>query len=144
LLLLLPHSDPQANNSEALYAAAARGHSSLLRVLLPVSNALDQNSRSLARAAGGGRVECVRLLLPHCDPQADNSRALAEAFLSAEWEIFELLYPLSNAAHAQRHIPAHSITGLAQQQWAERVAACQKRLLEDSVAGKGGARARKM
>ena len=77
--LLIPVSDPKADNSQALSLAARNGYADCVKLLIPVSDPKADNSKALSLAARNGYADCVKLLIPVSDPKADNSKALREA-----------------------------------------------------------------
>jgi hypothetical protein len=68
--LLIPVSDPKADNSSALRVAAENGHLACVELLLPVSDPKANNRSSALRvAAENGHLACVELLLPVSEPK---------------------------------------------------------------------------
>lgn len=96
LELLIPLSDPKANNSEALRWAAQWGHTDCVILLLPVSDPKANNSEALRRAASKGHAECVKRLIPVCDPKALDSHALMLAASNGHTECTQQLIPFSD------------------------------------------------
>lgn len=64
---LIPHSDPKAANSRALWWAAYNGHLEVVRELIPHSDPKANDSAALRRAAEEGHLECVRELIACSD-----------------------------------------------------------------------------
>lgn len=64
---LIPLSDPKAEDSYALRAAAHNGHKDIVELLIPVSNPKAKNSYALQWAAEKGHKEIVELLIPVSD-----------------------------------------------------------------------------
>ena len=93
--LLIPVSDPKANNSEALREAALNGHAECVKLLIPFSDPKAHNSQALRRAARSGHAECVKLLIPVSDPKAAGSLALRWAANNGRLECAKLLLPAS-------------------------------------------------
>lgn len=62
--LLALGADPFADESEALRAAAHKGHAECVRLLIPVSDPYADESGALRWAARHGQLECVKLLIP--------------------------------------------------------------------------------
>ena len=94
--LLIPVSNPNANNSGALGWAVHNGHAECVKLLIPVSDPKHDNSLALRVAAGQGYLECVKLLIPISDPKDDNSAALATAAEHGHTECVKILLPVSD------------------------------------------------
>jgi hypothetical protein len=95
---LLPRSDPKANSSHALALAAGQGHLAVVQLLLPHSKPKAIGSQALRLAANKGHLAIAELLLPHSDPKANGSYALRSAASNGHLPLVELLLPLSPAA----------------------------------------------
>lgn len=67
--VLLPYSNPLADNSGALRMASAKGFSNCVDALLPFSNANARDGEALSIAAQNNNLECVQKLLPHTNPK---------------------------------------------------------------------------
>ena len=96
--LLIPVSEPKAEESEALREAADMGHKEIVELLIPVSDPKVNESEALRWAADRGHKECVELLLPLSDPMAIDSWALRVAARNGHREMVELLIPVSDPA----------------------------------------------
>jgi ankyrin repeat protein len=83
-------------DSGALSLAAEAGHVECVRLLLPVSEPMANESCALRRAASGGHVECVRLLIPVSEPLARQSYALRWAAEKGHADCVALLLPASD------------------------------------------------
>lgn len=62
------------------------------------------NGHSFWLAVARNDVQGVKMLLPICDPLAQNSICLQRAVLNNNMEIFELLYPVSDACLALQEL----------------------------------------
>ena len=60
---------------EALRRASKIGHAECVKLLIPVSDPKANESYALKIASTFGHIECVKLLIPVSDPKADNSYA---------------------------------------------------------------------
>lgn len=135
--LLIPISDPQANDSRALLLAAGNGHAECVRLLIPVSDPTVDHSWALRLAAENGHEECVRLLLPmskpdasfaalywaaffghaecakilmpSCNPKDKNSIPLAKALERGHVECAKLLIPVSDLNAVDPKSIAHAV-----------------------------------
>lgn len=94
--LLIPVSDPAADNCEALCLAAENGHLDVVRELLPLSDPKVCNSYPLRWAARCGQLDVVAELLPLSDPTAEDCDALRGAAKSGELDVVRLLLPVSD------------------------------------------------
>ena len=74
----LPH-EPHLK-SIALRLAADKGHLECVKLLIPHSDPKADDSAALRWAAEEGHLECVKLLIPHSDPKADDKRPLLYFF----------------------------------------------------------------
>ncbi|TBV69746.1 ankyrin repeat domain-containing protein [Pseudoxanthomonas winnipegensis] len=92
---LLPHSNPQANDSEALTMAAGMGHLDVVHALIPHADQADATN-ALKLAAHTGQTEVVKALLPHSDPKAHSSQALGWAAEQGHMETVKALLPHSD------------------------------------------------
>lgn len=81
---------------KALEYAMDKGHKECIELLHPVINTSDWNDRYLAQMAFKGLVDCVKLFLPISDPKHNNSAAIRGAVLAGEIECVRLLLPLSD------------------------------------------------
>ena len=93
--LLLPFSDPKANDSEALRYAAYNGYKEMVKMLLPVSDPNAEGSGALQSAARGGYEEIVELLIPVSDVEAaceqlDESEISLVKAMEADFRMKEL------------------------------------------------------
>ena len=89
--LLLPGSDPKADESYALRIAAKYGHVECLRLLLPVSDAKAEKWAALRWAAQSGHAECVRMLLAVSGPLGEIDGLLEEVFEAGQAKMAALL-----------------------------------------------------
>lgn len=87
----------------SLWSAVAHKYTHAVTLLAARSECRD-NEHSLWVAVSTNYVEGVKLLLPICDPRKNNSQCLQRAVLNDHMEIFELLYPLSDACVALREL----------------------------------------
>ena len=94
--LLIPVSDPKANESIALLTASNCGHAECVKLLIPVSNVKANNSQALSYAAVAGHLECVKLLIPVSNPKSNKSRALLWAAEVNRYDCIKLLLPYSD------------------------------------------------
>lgn len=94
--LLIPVSDPKADESRALWAASRFGHKDVIQLLIPVSDPKIRNSHALRQAAHYGYTECVKYLIPVSDPTAYENWALRLAVENEHIECIKLLIPVSN------------------------------------------------
>lgn len=81
---------------KALLSAARNGRAECLGVLIPLSDPKADNSRALSWAARKGHLECLDLLIPVSDPKASESQALALAAWAGHAECVKRLIPISN------------------------------------------------
>lgn len=102
--LLLPLSDPKAEQSRALISAAGHGHAGMVKKLLPISDTQTKNGAALYHAAAGGHAEIVELLLPHSKPKKAKSLALQEAAKNGHAACVELLLAGSNIDEAKKQL----------------------------------------
>lgn len=143
--LLLPHSDPKADNSRALRVAAEHGHGHLVELLIPVSNPKACNSQALRFAAFHGFRQVVQLLIPVSNPKAKNSAALVAALDFDDKRLAEMLYDVSDLAAALRVLhKRHPNSSWPELE--ERLAAQQQKAILNEVVGldNGSKRTRKM
>lgn len=96
VLLLLPHANPQANDSEAFRIACQFGMLDVVKILLPASNPQCNNNYPLRTAASNGHIDVVRYILPFSDPKDINSSALLNAAFHQHWDIADLLFDISD------------------------------------------------
>jgi hypothetical protein len=82
--------------SKALAEAARHGHLECVQLLIPVSDPKADDSAALRLAAEHGNWECARLLIPVSDPKADHSQTLRWAAEDGHDELVVLLLPLSD------------------------------------------------
>ena len=101
--LLIPHSDPKADDSAALRWAAEEGHLECVKLLIPHSDPKADDSAALRWSANNGHLECVKLLIPHSDPKADDSGALRLAAEEGNLECVRELMPHSDPVKAVRY-----------------------------------------
>ena len=99
----LDHDNLQDKKLFPLFFAAAYGHVSVLRLLLPFfeDNQVMINS-SLAGAAERGQRDALLFLLPLSDPKANFSNVLFKAAQSDQFEMIDLLYPVSSGEDVLR------------------------------------------
>jgi hypothetical protein len=71
--LLIPVSDPLANESRALRMAAGRGHEDCVKLLIEASVSVAQRSEALRWAAFAGQASCVALLLPASEKLTESA-----------------------------------------------------------------------
>ena len=93
--ILIPFSDPKANDSYPLRWATNHGHVECVRLLIPVSDPKALDSRALLWAAENGYTECAQLLIPASDPKARDSALFLAAF-NGRQECVRLLIPASD------------------------------------------------
>ena len=94
--LLIPVSDPEADDSEALKYAAENGHDECVELLIPVCDSKMDYSEALMYAAENGHYKCVKLLIPFSDPKVLDSYALQRAAKNGHANCVELLIPVSD------------------------------------------------
>lgn len=94
--MLLPHADPQANDSEAFRVACQFGMLDVVKILLPVSNPQCNNNHPLRAAASNGHIDVVRYILPYTNPKDVSSSALLNAAFHQHWDIVDLLFDVSD------------------------------------------------
>ncbi len=108
--LLLPLSEPKANNSLALCHAARCGHLEVVKLLLPVSDPLAANSLALYCAATKGDLEVVRALLPSSSVYAKDFLVLRTASARGHLEIVRLLLQVAHPVNSQvSHSLQHAV-----------------------------------
>lgn len=73
--LLIPVSNPTADNSQALRVADYNGHSECTTLLFPVSDTDAISCLALRGAAICDNRDCVKLITSVSDPSAENSNA---------------------------------------------------------------------
>lgn len=127
--VLLPYTEENLNT--ALLFTARNGHTEALEILLPHCVLNDDLSYEYAlyQAASHQHVACVKILIEY---GARNSRALAAAFHSDEWEMFALLYPVSDPNVAQEFVHEEDLL-----EWNQRIAIEQHKILSVEVCGTG-------
>ena len=81
---------------EALRSAARNGRAECLGLLIPISDPKADDSSALSWAARNGHLKCVELLIPVSDPKASGSQALAFAAWAGHVECVKRLIPISN------------------------------------------------
>lgn len=96
VMLLAPLSNARVDDSAALRSASRHGHHECVKLLIPLSDPCARDSEALRWAAANGYVESVALLIPSSDPKALNSRALRAAAGSGRAESVRLLIPVSD------------------------------------------------
>ena len=116
--MLIPLSQPKAQNSRALELAAQYGHAECVKVLIPVSDPTAQQSYPLQVAASLGHVDCVKLLIPVSDPAGFDSAALTWAARRGHRACVEALLPfnppsaLAQAARLAREHAEHALAAM--------------------------------
>ena len=98
-VLLRAGAQSTIQHNRALEEASYRGHTDVVVLLLQNgANATEHDSLCLRLASEKGHLEIVKILLSHgADAKAHNSQALACASLSDALDVFDVLYPLSDA-----------------------------------------------
>ena len=92
----------------AVRVATEYGYSEIVEFL--VCNAtLPQSQNLLNQAVYHGHLECVKWMLSVSDPKANNSNPLQVAVVQGHMDIFELLYPVSEAEVALSSLQKHSM-----------------------------------
>jgi SAM-dependent methyltransferase len=99
-LLLNPEFDAGAQKSNALFQAATRGHTEIVRLLLEDGRS-KANAFMLTSTASSGNVETMKLLLE--DPSLDTSEALETAIFSRDLEKVRLLLSDDRTDPSYRH-----------------------------------------
>lgn len=94
--LLSVNADPLWTNSSGLRLAALGGRVECVKLLIPVSDPCANDGQALVCAAAAGNLECVKLLIPVSGGVSNNSRALLNAINNDQMEIIDLLWPVSN------------------------------------------------
>lgn len=125
--LFLPHMKGMVY-PPFVFAAAQSGNSAILRKILhgaPGEYPVD----GLILALSQENLECAHILIGMCDPREMKSRALAVAFKEEHWDVFDLLYPLSDPQQAH-----YWIEHTNQEAWRDAVARGQ-RLVLNAVVG---------
>lgn len=79
-----------------LFSAVVNRYTYAVECLAPKSGTT-QNNHSLGAAVSQKYIDGVKLLLPIADPRYNDSACLQRAVLNKDAEMFELLYPLSDA-----------------------------------------------
>lgn len=79
-----------------LFSAVVNRYTYAVELLAPLSGTA-QNNHSLGAAVSQKYIEGVKLLLPISDARYNDSACLQRAVLNQDAEMFELLYPLSDA-----------------------------------------------
>lgn len=92
--LLIPVSDPKANNSEALRFAAEFGHAAVVEVLIPVSDPKAADSQAFMKAVHNGHQKCIDLLISVSDPQVNNNEILVFAARTGQTSLLKQLIPV--------------------------------------------------
>lgn len=100
---LLKTADPMWLNCEALRWASANGHAECVKLLLPGSDPRAFDECALEWATQDNRTQCVALLLLFSTPEKINE-CFVLALDKRYQEIFDLLYPLSDAQAALGHL----------------------------------------
>lgn len=124
--MLLCHAKTDLGSAASV--AADNGYISILKKLLVHCASSDHLSRGLVGAVLWGHRECAKLLIGACDAHYFRSRALAVAFDNTDWELFDLLAPLSDIGQAQIWIPQEKLDA-----WETAVARRQQMVLNDCV-----------
>ena len=93
--LLIPVSDPKADQCVALWTAADKGHTECVRLLIPVSDPQAYGNLALQAAAEMGYPRCLELLIPVSNVNAGNGRALRLAAERGHVECVKMLLPFS-------------------------------------------------
>ena len=73
-----------------------------MKILIPVSDPKADDSAALMYAAENGHYKCVKLLIPVSDPKADDSAALIYAAENVHYECVKLLIPVSDLVNVCR------------------------------------------
>jgi len=95
------HRDMVVENIDFWIMKSMDWHSlEMVRYLLNFNT--DDLSEIMVGAARKGQKDFVQLLLPHSNPAFNNSKALQWASVNQDTDVFDLLYPLSNAKDALR------------------------------------------
>lgn len=79
-----------------LFSAVINRYTYAVELLAPLSGTT-QNNHSLGAAVSQKYIDGVKFLLPISDPTYNNSACLQRAVLNRDAEMFELLYPVSDA-----------------------------------------------
>lgn len=79
-----------------LFSAVVNRYTYAVERLAPKSGTT-QNNHSLGAAVSQKYIDGVKLLLPIADPRYNDSACLQRAVLNRDAEMFELLYPVSDA-----------------------------------------------
>lgn len=121
--LLIPFSEPDQDDSQALLLAAQNGHTECVRLLIPVSDMehcaalrsaamnghndcvallkdvsnLDANKEALVWAVNNHHIECVKMLITVMDVQQWDNMALISAVRNRDVEMVNVLLPHANA-----------------------------------------------
>lgn len=82
-----------------LFSAVVTRYTYAVELLAPKSGTT-QNNHSLGAAVSQKYIEGVKILLPISDPTYNNSACLQRAVLNGDAQMFELLYPVSDAKAA--------------------------------------------
>lgn len=105
--LLIPLSDPTADESVALFEAARNGHADCVKLLIPVSDHTVYGASAFYAAAENGHAECARLLTPSSRLRIADSRALCEAsILQGNPDVLAIML-----AHDQRLLNGSILNG---------------------------------
>lgn len=83
----------------SLFSAVVHQNTYAVRALAKKSGTTE-NNHTLGVAVGKRYLEGVEIMLPISDPTYDQSCCLQRAVLNRDWDMFELLYPLSDASEA--------------------------------------------
>lgn len=100
--LLLENMDVTSLNSYPLRISAEKGYINCLRNLIPYYN-MRNNSSVLKLAAENGFTDCVELLIPHCDPTFRESEAMRFSAVYGKLECLKLLLPHSYVNACDSH-----------------------------------------
>jgi len=97
LKILIPLCN-RSENTSALHHAAAQGHFQCVALLIPASDPKADDSWALQMAARYGRTQCVELLVPVSNPKAADNQALRWAIETGQNHCVELLCDVSDSA----------------------------------------------
>ena len=139
--LLIPFSEPDQDDSQALLLAAQNGHTECVRLLIPVSDM--EHCAALRSAAMNGHNDCVALLkdVSNLDANATDGMALQIALENADCECIDVLYSVTDITallnrlenHPRMHI-FQKLLGEAEYKW---TAQRQHALLTNETQGGG-------
>lgn len=126
-------------NTEALFRAVNNNHLECVAFLLPLSNLTVERGETvngssgqlLQTAAHNSNFDMVELLLPHCNPKLNKSLALQYASVNGHQEIFNLLYPHSDAVEALEDLTQRVNAGIWQASSADLL---YSRMQRDAIA----------